>query len=165
VRAFYTDRFVLPLPEGHRFPMSKYQRLRERILAEGIVGEADLREPAAATWDELALVHEPEYLERVRTGTLDAAMQRRIGFPWSEAMVERSRRTAGATLAASRVALADARAHGWGVAANLAGGTHHAGAAWGEGFCVFNDAAVTARVLQREARLVQGAPSGIRRVE
>jgi acetoin utilization deacetylase AcuC-like enzyme len=153
VRAFYTDRFVLPLPEGHRFPMDKYARLRERCLAEGIFGEADLLEPPAATWDELALVHEPDYLERVRTGALDVAMQRRIGFPWSAAMVERSRRSSGATLQAARTALAEASEHGWGIAANLAGGTHHAGAAWGEGFCVFNDAAVTARVLQREGRI------------
>ena len=150
MRAFYTDRFVLPLPEGHRFPMSKYAQLRALCLDAGILDAADLDEPPAATWAELALVHDADYLARVRTGTLDAAMQRRIGFPWSEAMVERSRRSAGATIQAARTALADARDYGWGIAANLAGGTHHAGAAWGEGFCVFNDAAVAVRVLQHE---------------
>ena len=151
--AFYTDRFVLPLPDGHRFPMVKYRRLRERCLGEGIVAPGDMHEPPAATWDELGLVHEGEYLEAVRTGTLPPLAQRRIGFPWSPEMVERSRRSAGATIAASRVALLEAAERGWGVAANLAGGTHHAYPAHGEGFCIFNDAAVAVRVLQRE-RLV-----------
>jgi acetoin utilization deacetylase AcuC-like enzyme len=148
MRAFYTDRFVLPLPDGHRFPMVKYARLRERCLAEGVLTGADLREPRAAEWAELALAHDQRYLERVRRGELSAAEQRRIGFPWSMEMVERSRRSAGATLMASRVALEEGRERGWGVAANLAGGTHHAHAGHGEGFCVFNDAAVAVRVLQ-----------------
>lgn len=150
MRAFYADRFVLPLPPGHRFPMVKYARVRERCLAEGVLSPGDLAEPDAAPWEELALVHRPEYLERVREGRLSAAEQRRIGFPWSPEMVERSRRSAGGTIGAARAALADAAARGWGVAANLAGGTHHAHAAHGEGFCVFNDAAVATRVLQRE---------------
>jgi acetoin utilization deacetylase AcuC-like enzyme len=98
MRVFYTDRFVLPLPEGHRFPMIKYARVRERCVAEGVLAPGALREPPAATWDELALVHDAEYLARVRGGTLDAAEQRRIGFPWSEGMVERSRRSVGAIL-------------------------------------------------------------------
>ncbi|MFL5383803.1 MAG: histone deacetylase [Longimicrobiaceae bacterium] len=150
MRAFYTDRFVLPLPEGHRFPMVKYRRVRERCLEEGILSPADLAEPPAAGWDELALVHDAEYLAAVRDGALPPLAQRRIGFPWSAEMVERSRRSAGATIEAARVALAEAAEHGWGVAANLAGGTHHACADHGEGFCVFNDAAVAVRVLQRE---------------
>jgi acetoin utilization deacetylase AcuC-like enzyme len=149
VKAFYTDRFVLPLPEGHRFPMVKYARVRERCVAEGIVGLEELSESPAATWEELALVHQAEYLARVRDGTLEAAEQRRIGFPWSPEMVERSRRSVGATIAAARAALTDAAAAGWGIAVNLAGGTHHAHAGSGGGFCVFNDAAVAARVLQR----------------
>lgn len=149
MKAFYTDRFVLPLPEGHRFPMEKYSRLRERCLAEGVLSESDLREPRPADWGELALVHDAAYLERVRSGSLGAAEQRRIGFPWSPQMVERSRRSAGATLLAAETALEETRRSGWGVAANLAGGTHHAHAGHGEGFCVFNDAAVAARVLQR----------------
>jgi acetoin utilization deacetylase AcuC-like enzyme len=150
VRAFYADRFVLPLPEGHRFPMVKYRRVRERCLDEGILSLADLAEPPAAGWDELALVHEGAYLAAVRDGALPPLAQRRIGFPWSPEMVERSRRSTGATLAAARVALVEAAERGWGVAANLAGGTHHAYPDHGEGFCVFNDAAVAIRVLQRE---------------
>ncbi|MBA4158126.1 MAG: histone deacetylase [Gemmatimonadetes bacterium] len=133
--------------------MNKYARLRERCLAEGVLRPEDLLEPAAAAWEELALVHGAQYLERVRTGTLDAAEQRRIGFPWSLEMVERSRRSAGATICAARAALDDTGARGWGIALNLAGGTHHAHADHGEGFCVFNDAAVATRVLQREGRV------------
>lgn len=148
MRAFYTDRFVLPLPEGHRFPMEKYRRVRERCLAEGVLRPADVAEPPAASWEELGAVHDADYLERVRTGTLAPLDQRRIGFPWSPEMVERSRRSVGATIAASRVALVEAAAGGWGAAVNLAGGTHHAYPDHGEGFCVFNDAAVAIRALQ-----------------
>ncbi|HKP77482.1 MAG TPA: histone deacetylase [Longimicrobiaceae bacterium] len=155
MRAFYTDRFVLPLPEGHRFPMVKYRRVRERCLEEGIFAPGDLAEPPAATWDELALVHRADYLAAVRDGTLPPLAQRRIGFPWSLEMVERSRRSAGATIASARVALAEAAEHGWGVAANLAGGTHHAYPDHGEGFCVFNDAAVAVRVLQHEGAVAR----------
>ena len=155
VRAFYTDHFVLPLPEGHRFPMIKYARVRERCLAEGILRESDLREPPAADWDELMLVHDRAYVQRVREGRLEYLEQRRIGFPWSEGMVERSRRSAGATIRAARVALGEAS--GWGVAVNLAGGTHHAYPDHGEGFCVFNDAAVAIRVLQREGAIRRAA--------
>jgi len=144
VKAFYSDHFVLPLPEGHKFPMAKYSRLRERILAEGIVAPEDLHEAPLASLDDLRLVHDPGYVDAVANGTVLREIQRRIGFPWSPQMVERSRRSVGATIAAARAALDD------GVAANLAGGTHHAFADRGEGFCVFNDVAVGARVLQRD---------------
>jgi len=144
VRAFYSDHFVLPLPEGHKFPMAKYSRLRERILAEGIVSPADLHEAPAASWEDLRLVHDGGYVAAVANGTVAPDIQRRIGFPWSPGMVERSRRSVGATIAAARAALDD------GVSANLAGGTHHAFADRGEGFCVFNDVAVGIRVLQRD---------------
>ena len=148
--AYYCDHFVLPLPEGHRFPMSKYSRLRLRLLDEGVLRSDDLREPDAATDDQLQLVHTREYVGRVAAGELTAAEQRRIGFPWSPQMVERSRRSVGGTIAACVQALAD------GVAVNLAGGTHHAFADRGAGFCVFNDAAVAARVAQQD--------HGVRRV-
>jgi acetoin utilization deacetylase AcuC-like enzyme len=153
VRAFYSDRFVLPLPVGHRFPMIKYARLRERCLAEGVLRPDELVEPPAATWDELALVHDPAYVAAARDGTLTPLEVRRIGFPWSPEMIERSRRSSGATIMAARTALDEAAARGWGVAVNLAGGTHHACPDHGEGFCVFNDAAVAIRVLQREGRI------------
>jgi acetoin utilization deacetylase AcuC-like enzyme len=146
VLAFYSDHFVLPLPADHKFPMAKYARLRQRILERGVVAADGLCEAPAADWDDLRLVHEPGYLDAVRSGTLPREAQRRIGFPWSPEMVERSRRSVGATIAAARAAFHD------GLAANLAGGTHHAFADRGEGFCVFNDVAVAARVLQREGK-------------
>jgi len=144
VRAFYSDHFVLPLPEGHKFPMAKYSGLRARILAEGILRPEALHEAPAATLDDLRLVHTPAYVDAVVSGTVAPDIQRRIGFPWSPQMVERSRRSVGATIAAAEAALDE------GVAANLAGGTHHAFADRGEGFFVFNDVAVAARVLQRD---------------
>ena len=144
MKLFYTDIFVLPLPAGHRFPMEKYARLRERLRACGEFADDDFQTPLAASSDELCLAHDGGYVARVIRGELSADEQRCIGFPWSAAMVERSRRSAGATIAACRTALLD------GCAVNLAGGTHHAHAAHGEGFCVFNDAAVAARVLQAE---------------
>ena len=115
MQAFYSDHFVLPLPDGHKFPMAKYSGLRERILAEGIVRPDDLHEAPAAAWDDLRLVHEAAYVDAVASGTLPREAQRRIGFPWSPQMVERARRSVGATIAAARVALDE------GVAANLAG--------------------------------------------
>ena len=141
VLIYATDHFVLPLPPGHRFPMAKYARLRERV--EGIAPDR-MREPPAATDAELARAHDADYVRAVATGTLEERALRRIGFPWSPAMVERSRRSAGATIAACRSALA----HGCGI--NLAGGTHHAHRDFGCGFCVFNDAAVAARAMQAE---------------
>ena len=144
MKAFYSDRFVLPLPDGHRFPMAKYRLLRERI--ERDLPEVELLEPEPATDGVLALGHTPDWIERLSLGRLTPLEQRQIGFPWSPAMVERSRRSVGATLAACRAALED------GAAANLAGGTHHAGTDRGEGFCCFNDVAVAARLMQAERR-------------
>ena len=144
MRAFYSDQFVLPLPEGHRFPMAKYRRLRDRLALELPDMRMQVAEPASD--GELALVHTPSYIQAVVQGSLSAQVQREIGFPWSPAMVERSRRSAGATLMAARAALFQ----GEGVAANLAGGTHHAYADKGSGFCVFNDAAVATRLMQAE---------------
>ena len=102
MRAFYSDHFVLPLPDGHKFPMAKYSRLRERILAEGIVSLDQLHEAPLAAIADLQLVHAPAYVEAVRTGTVSSEIQRRIGFPWSPQMVERSRRSVGATIAIRR---------------------------------------------------------------
>ena len=146
MKLFYTDVFVLPLPAGHRFPMEKYARLRAALLASGDFSESDFHLPPAASDEELARAHDPAYIAAVSCGELGIPAQKAIGFPWSPGMVERSRRSAGATLAACRAAFAD------GVSANLAGGTHHAFRDRGEGFCVFNDAAVAARAMQAEGR-------------
>jgi acetoin utilization deacetylase AcuC-like enzyme len=143
VKVFYCDRFVLPLPEGHSFPMAKYRLLRERIASDAIVCAGAFVEAERASWDEIRLAHTDEYVRAVADGRLAPDMQRRIGFPWSPAMVERSRRSVGATLQAARSALAEPGR----IAANLAGGTHHAFPGRGAGFCVFNDVGVAARVL------------------
>ena len=145
MKAFYSDTFVLPLPEHHRFPMAKYRLLRERLVEEGVLDAGDLHVPEAAGWDELRLVHDAAYVDAVAAGTLPAEAQRRIGFPWSPMMVERSRRSVGATIAAAREVMRP----GASVSANLAGGTHHAFRDRGEGYCVFNDVAVAAASMLR----------------
>ncbi len=142
MQVFYATQFVLPLPPGHRFPMAKYQLLRDRLAAE--LPAVRLLQALPATDGELALAHSPGYIQGIADGTVDPAILREIGFPWSEAMAERARRSVGATIAACRAAFSE------GVAANIAGGTHHASADRGGGFCVFNDAAVAARLMQAE---------------
>ena len=149
MKIFYTDHYVLPLPEGYRFPMAKYRLLRKRVEEAGLANGAGLREPHAATDEEILRAHDRDYLERVVSGRLSAQELRRIGFPWTPQMVERSRRSAGATIEACRAALAD------GVGVNLAGGTHHAFRDHGEGYCVFNDCAVAALAMQAEGRALR----------
>ncbi|MEO8612734.1 MAG: histone deacetylase [Chloroflexota bacterium] len=146
MKAFYSDQFVLPLPAEHRFPMTKYRLLRERVLAEHILPPENLCIPDAATDEQILRAHDADYVEKVKTGTLTAKEIRRIGFPWSPEMVERSRRSSGATIAACRAAFSD------GIGVNLAGGTHHAFRDHGEGYCVFNDSAIAARAMQAEVR-------------
>ena len=141
MKAYYSDHFVLPLPTGHRFPMAKYKMLRD-LVAD--LQNARLLEAPRASDTELLLAHDASYVQRVISGTLSEAEQKEIGFPWSEKMVERSRRSVGATIAACQSALKE------GVAVNLAGGTHHAYRNKGSGFCVFNDAAIAARVLIKD---------------
>ena len=127
--------------------MGKYALLRDRLVQE--LPAVSMLEAPAASDGELALVHSPAYIAAIAQGTLAAAAQREIGFPWSLAMAERARRSVGATISAARVALG-LNLQGQGVAANLAGGTHHAYAQKGGGFCVFNDVAVAARLMQAE---------------
>ena len=153
MKSFYANAFVLNLPPGHRFPMEKYRLLHEGLMARYPQIERSLA-PAASD-GELALVHTPTYIEAVSQGTLSAAALREIGFPWSPGMAERARRSVGATVAACRVALRE------GLSANLAGGTHHAYAGKGSGFCVFNDVAVAARLMQAEWARAHPAQSRI----
>ena len=131
------------MPDGHRFPIQKYEILRQRLEKDVEAGEPFVFiEPHAASDEELRRVHCPQYLGRVFGGTLTKAEIQRIGFPWSEDLIERSLRSTGAAVDAGVSALRD------GIAASLAGGTHHAGTNWGEGFCVFNDIAVATREIQ-----------------
>ena len=160
---FHSELFQVALPVGHRFPSAKYGKLRQRIQAE--LASIEIREAPEATRGELALVHEPAYVEAVMAGTLDSRALRDIGFPWSEALAQRSCRSTGATVAAMREVLGLAPATGRAepagterelgrgrvpIAGNLGGGTHHARADGGSGYCVFNDVAVAARVAQME---------------
>lgn len=142
MQAFHSDHFTLELPPGHSFPMSKYRLLRQ--VVERDMPQLRVHEAQPASDGELALAHAPVYVSAVAEGLLTAAQQREIGFPWSPRMAERARRSVGATIAAARAALAE------GLSANLAGGTHHAYPDRGSGYCVFNDVAVAARLMQAE---------------
>jgi acetoin utilization deacetylase AcuC-like enzyme len=144
VQIFAIDHYVLPLPVGHRFPMSKYALLRERVYAANL-GQQLV--PGPADDAQLLRAHTPDYVARMTSGAMSDREMRRIGFPWTPQMVERSRRSSGATIAACRAALAEGRA------VNLAGGTHHAYADHGEGFCVFNDSVIAVRAIQAEGRI------------
>lgn len=143
MRLFYTDQFVLPLPDGHTFPMAKYRLLRERVTASGLASPDEFVIPHAATDDELLLAHDLDYIRAMSDGKISEAAMKKIGFPWSAFLVERSRRSSGATIEAGLAALSD------GYSVNLAGGTHHAFRNHGEGYCLFNDSVVAARELQR----------------
>jgi acetoin utilization deacetylase AcuC-like enzyme len=144
-------RYTFPLPDGHRFPVAKYAMLREAAIAEGLVPAERVLDPARVEVAALQLVHVPDYVRRFSNGLLEPAEVRRLGFPWSKGLVERSFRAVGGTIAAARHALSH------GVAMNLAGGTHHAFPDHGEGFCVFNDVAVAIRLLQREGLIRRAA--------
>jgi len=151
IHAWSSAAYVIPLPAAHRFPIAKYALLRERVLAEGLIPRDRLHDPPRATREELLRAHDAGYVDALDAGTLDDAAMRRIGFPWSPELVERSHRAVGGTVAAARSALEH------GLAINLAGGTHHAFADHGEGFCVFNDVAVAIRALQHEGRIARAA--------
>ncbi|BBF85257.1 deacetylase [Aquitalea magnusonii] len=142
MRIYRTDQFPLPLPDGHRFPAEKYRLLADAVAA--FAPHAMEEAPAASPW-ELQQAHAADYVAQVLDGSLPAGAWREIGLPWSPQLVERSRRSVGATIAAARSALLD------GCGVNLAGGTHHAYRDKGSGFCVFNDVAVAARLLLQEA--------------
>jgi acetoin utilization deacetylase AcuC-like enzyme len=144
-------RYTFPLPAGHRFPIGKYELLRDRVVSDGLVPADRVHEPARASADALRRVHTDDYVGRLTDGRLTPGELRRIGFPWSDALVERSYRAVGGTCEAARAALEA------GVAMNLAGGTHHAFADRGEGFCVFNDVAVAIRMLQDEGCIRRAA--------
>lgn len=151
MRVWSTARFTILLPPGHRFPLAKYDLVREGVVARGLVSEKDILEPERAGWDDLALVHSWRWLGLMRDGGLARSDERRLGFPWSPGLLERSLRTAQATLEAARAALAQ------GAGASLAGGTHHAHRDFGEGYCCFNDVALAIRVLQREGMITRAA--------
>ena len=143
MRVSYHPGYVVPLPERHPFPMAKFSALHDLLIEEGILREADVVPPREADWVDLLLVHTERYLDALATGTLTRQEERRMGLPWSPALVTRSRRAVQGTLNAMSMALLD------GLAGNLAGGTHHAHPDSGRGFCVLNDVAVALRALRR----------------
>ena len=147
MRVFHCDQYIVPLPPGHRFPMEKYRLLRELLLERGVLAPSSLSASAPVSREDLGRVHTARYLDALWTGTLSEAEVRRLGFPWSQELLLRSRASVGGTVGAARAALEE------GVSGNLAGGTHHAFADHGEGYCVFNDIAVAIRVLQAEKRI------------
>lgn len=150
MRVSYTTDYFVPLPEKHPFPMGKFPALHRTLLDEGLISEADVVSPREADWADLLLVHDRSYLDALARGTLTKKEERKIGLPWSEALVKRSRHAVQGTMNAAHMALED------GIAANLAGGTHHAFPGHGEGFCVLNDVAVAIRALKR-ARWIRRA--------
>ncbi len=151
MKCSYHPGYAVALPAGHPFPISKYPLLKEQLLAEGVLAAGDLVEPEPVGLDALELVHTREYLEKLKSSGLSAAEQRRLGLPWSVALWRRSRLASGGTLLAAREALAR------GLAGNLAGGTHHAFADHGEGFCVINDVAIAAAKLRAEGAIERAA--------
>jgi acetoin utilization deacetylase AcuC-like enzyme len=141
------DRWRFPLPERHRFPLDKYALLRERVVADGTVTAEDVREADAVPWEWLESVHEPALMGRIRAGSLSLREERGLGLPWSEALVERGRRSVGGTVAAATLALEV------GLGMNLGGGTHHAGRAFARGYCLFNDVVLALWRLRTEGRV------------
>lgn len=133
--------YAHPLPEGHRFPMLKYELIPEQLLHEGTINEEDLFSPGPVAEDVILLTHDLAYWEQLRDLTLPAKAQRRIGFPLNAQLLERELRIAQGTIDGTRFAMQN------GVAFNVAGGTHHSGSNWGEGFCLLNDQAIAANYL------------------
>jgi acetoin utilization deacetylase AcuC-like enzyme len=149
MRVSYHPDYWIPLPERHPFPMGKYPALHKILLQEDLIRPGDVHVPEECEVRDLQLVHTRTYVERALSGALEEGTEKRIGVPWTPALARRSRLSVQGTIDAARMALED------GIAANLAGGTHHAHAGRGEGYCVFNDVAVAIRVLQREQRIAR----------
>ena len=143
MRVCFAEGYTAPLPDGHRFPMGKFVGLYEILQREGLISDADVVVPETASWQDLGLVHGADFLFRLRHGLLDRKAERRMGLPWTRAIVRRSRLATQGTILAGQHALKD------GLAANLAGGMHHGYPDHGEGFCVLNDVAVAVRTLQK----------------
>ncbi|MBD2464323.1 histone deacetylase [Oscillatoria sp. FACHB-1407] len=139
----YHPNYVAPLPPGHRFPMPKFRLLYEQLLADGVAHPGQFHTPELPPLEWIELVHMPEYVRDYCEGTLDARAQRRIGLPWSPALVQRTCIAVGGTILTAQLALEH------GLACNTAGGTHHAFPTYGSGFCIFNDLAIAARVIQK----------------
>jgi acetoin utilization deacetylase AcuC-like enzyme len=151
MRVFYTDKYTVELPEGHRFPMEKYRLVREALLKEQVLHPNELYEPQIVSPETVTLAHTRKYVESICNGTIEPKAMRRIGFPWTPALVTRSLASVGGALCAGEEALRV------GVSGNLAGGTHHALVNAGEGYCVFNDIAVVILYLLKNKKIRRAA--------
>ncbi|MBC7912129.1 MAG: histone deacetylase [Pyrinomonadaceae bacterium] len=151
LRVSYTPRYYADIGEGHVFPIRKFELVRDRLLSEGTLRAAEIIEPQPASLADVLLVHTEDYVTRLRAGLLTPRELRRLGLPWSKALVRRSFLASGGTLNAARAALES------GIGSNLAGGTHHAFADRGEGFCVLNDVAIAIRALRRDRLITRAA--------
>ncbi len=140
----YHPAYVTPLPDGHRFPMPKFQLLRDLLLRDRVITENQIYQPGAPPTEWLELVHTADYVRAYCSGALEAKAQRRIGLPWSPGLVQRTCTAVGGTILTAKLALQH------GIACNTAGGTHHAFPSYGSGFCIFNDLAISIRVLQSQ---------------
>lgn len=149
LKVAWNENYVVPLPEGHRFPMIKYDLIPEQLLYEGTIGASNIFSPEVAVNEDINRVHTVSYTDRLEDGTLDKSEVRRIGFPFSEALYKRERIIIQGTMSCAAYALQ------YGVAMNVAGGTHHAYEDRGEGFCILNDIAVAARWLLANAKATQ----------
>jgi acetoin utilization deacetylase AcuC-like enzyme len=150
-KVFYTHRYYADIGEGHVFPIRKFELVRDRLLLEGTLAPSELIEPQPAPVADVLLVHTEDYVTRLRAGALSPRELRKLGLPWSKALVRRSFLATGGTIGAARTALVS------GIASNLAGGTHHAFPEHGEGFCVLNDTAVAIRTLRRDQAIERAA--------
>jgi len=151
MRVFYSDRYTIPLPIGHKFPIAKYKLIKEGLLSQGVLRDEELLECPLADIETVKLAHCPEYVDAVVECRLDPKIVRKIGFPQTPALPLRSLATVGGALCAANEALEN------GVSGNLAGGTHHAFYDSGEGFCVFNDFAVVIMSLLHERKISRAA--------
>ena len=149
LRCFSSPRYFVPLPPGHVFPMRKFPDSAAKLVSEGTLGSGQIIDPGFVADADLLRVHTPQYVRSIRTGEFNEVTRLRLGLPWSQALADRSHCAVAGTLCAARAAMED------GLACNLAGGTHHAFADRGEGFCVFNDVAVAIRALQHDEPYVQ----------
>ncbi|MFN2532995.1 MAG: histone deacetylase [Pyrinomonadaceae bacterium] len=151
MHVFYTPRYYADIGDNHIFPIRKFELVRDRLVADGTLSLAELIEPAPATIDDALLVHTQDYISRLCSGSLTGKELRRLGLPWSQSLVERSFYAVGGTIAAAKISLRT------GFSANLAGGTHHAFADRGEGFCVLNDVAIAIHSLRRQQLINRAA--------
>ncbi len=145
MKVAYSDIYKYELPDGHRFPMEKYPLIREQLIYEGTLEVSDFYTPTPLTWAQVGTTHTEDYIEKLQTTNLSSKEIRKIGFPLKQSLVDRGLFIAGGTYQNALYAISN---HS--IALNIAGGTHHSFADHGEGFCIYNDFAITANLLMND---------------